>query len=103
MEKRAAQEVNPYLKNILAAAIIGALVGTGGLSASHLISGKEHSEKEALIQNLKAAAKGALVGGGIMSLISQAQLLDAISKTAPMQEGGIIPDFSIPDDAIIQV
>lgn len=99
--KQAAQEeMSPYFRNIALAAAIGALLGAGSLSASHLISGKEQSEKEALIQNLKAAAKGALVGGGIMSVISNAQLLDAISKTMPEPGGTAIPDFSIPNDTI---
>ena len=96
--KKLAQEENPYLKNIAIAAAIGALLGAGGLSVSHLISGKESSEKEALIQNLKAAAKGALVGGGVMSMVSNAQLLDALRRTLATSES--IPDFSVPDDVI---
>ena len=96
--KKLAQEENPYIRNIAVAAAIGALLGAGSLSASHLISGKESSEKEALIQNLKAAAKGALVGGGVMSMVSNAQLLDALRRTLATPEG--IPDFSVPDDII---
>ena len=96
--KKQAQEVSPYFRNIALAAAIGALLGAGSLSASHLISGKEQGEGEALAQNLKAAAKGALVGGGIMSVISNVQLLDAISKTVQAPGGTVAPNFSLPDD-----
>lgn len=98
MKKLAQEEVNPYFKNIAVAAAIGALLGAGSLSAAHLISGKETSEKEALVQNLKAAAKGALIGGGAMTMVSNAQLLDALRRTLATSEG--VPDFSVPDDIV---
>lgn len=97
-EKQAQEDVNPYVKNIAIAAAIGALLGAGGLSVSHLISGKETSEKEALIQNLKAAAKGALVGGGLMGLINQTELLNTLRQTITSSEGTAVPDFSVPRD-----